>query len=209
MRIGHCGTGGTGKTTLAKALAEVLNLDFRPSVVREVFAEFGWTEANQRKATPEENWRLQREIFERKIFQDQRFGKDVIMDRTPIDHLAYCLFRCEEALDEQLLRDLEAQAAEEVQKYDLIIYHPIPSWKPKDDGMRENSFAYRTIIDKLIVGYLLDFRCAFVVPPDGPTKDQRDCIYEYVEMLRRENDPMSIGQMGVPVLQMIDKKKLN
>jgi len=49
MRVGHTGTGSTGKTTLAKELAGVLDLDYRPSVVREVFAEAGWTEENQRR----------------------------------------------------------------------------------------------------------------------------------------------------------------
>jgi len=44
MRVGHTGTGSTGKTTLAKELASILDLDYKPSAVRAVFAPFGWTE---------------------------------------------------------------------------------------------------------------------------------------------------------------------
>jgi len=196
VRIGHCGTGGTGKTTLAKALADVLDISYRPSVVREVYNEFGWTEENQRKATPAQCWRLQEKIFERKMIQDKYYGKDVVFDRTPIDHLAYCIYRCELALNEQTLKDLESRTREETLKYDLVVYHPIPSWNPEPDGMREDEYAYRRIIDAIMLGYLHIFELSYIIVPDGDLKTRRDSVYNYVQAQQWAHDPQDLGPVG-------------
>jgi len=193
MRIGHTGTGSTGKTTLAKALADVLDLDYRPSVVREVFAEFGWTEENQRKATPADCWRLQEEIFNRKLYQDKRMGRDVVFDRIPIDHLAYCLFRCEAILTEEQLRSLEQRTQDETRKYDVVIYHPIPPWPPEEDGLRETTYPYRAIIDNLILAYLHKMEIPYVVPPMLPVWEQRDSLYHHIAPMLEQEQPVLDG----------------
>lgn len=184
MRIGHCGTGGTGKTTLAKELAKVLDLEFKPSVVREVFAEFGWTERMQREASAADCWRLQEEIFKRKFLQDKHFGKDVVFDRTPVDHLAYSIFRCEGVFEEDSLKGWEVRTQEEMRRYDVVIYHPILARKVVDDGMRENNYVYRVIIDNLILGYLHKFEVEYLVVPDGEVMLQRDSLYHFIESIR-------------------------
>jgi len=193
VRIGHCGAGGTGKTTLAKALADVLNIDYRPSVVRETFAEFGWTEENQRKASPAQCWVLQEKIFQRKVYQDKYYGKNMVFDRTPVDHLAYCLYRCELALSEGVLRGLEAVTKETTLEYDLVIYHPIPEWKAEPDGMREDEYPYRRIIDTIIVGYLHSLEIPYIIAPEGDTKTQRDSIYTYIDSQEWAHDPLDLG----------------
>jgi len=185
MRIGHVGTGGTGKTMLAMAVADVLDLEYRPSVVREVFGEFGWNEAAQRSATPEQCWKLQKEMFDRKLYQDKYYGKDVVFDRTPIDHLTYCLYRCERALDEKTLKEIEELARVEMHKYDIVIYHPIPKWTLKSDGLREEQYPYRAIIDAIMLGYLNRFDIPYIMPPMADTRMQRDSIYNYVEGLKQ------------------------
>ena len=185
MRIGHVGTGGTGKTKLAMATADALDLQYRPSVVREVFGEFGWSEVDQRSATPEFCWRLQKEMFDRKLYQDKYYGKDVVFDRTPIDHLTYCIYRCEEALDEKTLKEIEELARVETLKYDVVIYHPIPSWTGQADGLRENQYPYRAVIDAIMLGYLNRFEIPYIMPPMANIRVQRDSIYNYVEGLKR------------------------
>jgi len=189
MRIGHTGTGSTGKTTLAKELGEVLDLDYKPSVVREVFAQFGWTEENQRRATPAECWRLQEEIFNRKLYQDKHMGRDAIFDRTPIDHLAYCLFRCESILSEEQLKELEQRTQDEIRNYDIVIYHPIPSWPPEEDGLRETTYPYRVIIDNIILAYLHKMKVEYVIPPMLGIWEQRDSLYHFITSLSLLNQP--------------------
>jgi len=200
MRVGHTGTGSTGKTTLAKELASILDLDYKPSVVREVFAQFGWTEENQRRATPEECWRLQEEIFNRKLYQDKHMGRDVIFDRTPIDHLAYCLFRCEPILSEEQLRSLEQRAQEEIRNYDIVIYHPIPSWPPEEDGLRETTYPYRVIIDNFILAYLHKMEVAYVIPPMLPVWEQRDSLYHFISSRLQQGQPILDAPEPVVVL---------
>lgn len=197
MRIGHIGTGGTGKSTLAKELAECLDLEYRKSVVREVYAEFGWTEASQRTASPEDCWRLQKEIFARKLYQDKYHGKDVVFDRTPIDHLAYCVYRCEAALNEEILRDYELVTHAAIRAYDVVIYHPIPSWNAEPDGLREDDYVYRRIIDTLMLGYLTSFQVSYAIVPDADITVQRDSLYEYIQgMMPPEPTP---GALAIPV----------
>jgi len=195
--IGHVGAGGAGKSTLAKELAGVLDLDYKPSVVREVFNEFGWNEKDQRNATPEACWKLQKKIFERKLYQDHYLGKDVVFDRTPIDHLAYVIYRCELALTEERLKDIEHRAEEEIKKYDVVVYHPIPSWNAEEDGMREDDYSYRRIIDVIMLGYLNSFEVGFVIVPDADVKVQRDSLYTYIQGLDEVQSPP--GELSVPV----------
>jgi len=189
MFIGHVGTGGTGKTTLAQEIAGVLDLTYRPSVVREVYNEFGWTEESQRLATTEACWKLQKEIFKRKMYQDKYYHKDTVVDRTPVDHLAYCIYRCEKVLIELVLKDYEKETRIGMEKYDLVIYHPIPGWRAEDDGMREGQYSYRRIIDVIMLGYLNSFETPYIVVPDADIKSQRDSIYEYVKSIEKEQSP--------------------
>lgn len=192
MFIGHIGTGGTGKSTLAEEVAGVLELTYRPSVVREVYNEFGWNEASQRTAPLEACWKLQKEMFRRKMYQDKYLYRDTVVDRTPIDHLAYCIYWCEEALIEDMLKEYEEQARIGMAKYDLVIYHPIPSWKGTVDGIREDQYVYRRIIDVIMLGYLNSFEVPYILVPDADIKSQRDSIYEYVKRIEKEQSPSGI-----------------
>lgn len=162
MKIAFCGAGGVGKTTLAKELAKDLGLSFVPSVSRQVFQEFGWTEDRQRTATPEENWKLQRTIFERRILRDQGLTEGVA-DRSLLDHLSYCYLRCDQALDAAIIDLLEEQTRKSLKELTILFYVPLPTWRAPSDGMREDGMGYRVHYDAIMRGLIDKLRQPIVV----------------------------------------------
>lgn len=165
MRIAFTGPGGTGKTTTAKRVAKEIGLSFRPSVVRAVFEEWGWTEARQRSATPEECWRLQKAIFDAKLAEERTFIEG-IADRSVLDHFIYTTYRCTDYIERSTLESLEELTLESLEKLDLLIYTPLYGWDPPDDGLRENSRAYRYILDLAWKGFLNKYQIQHLILPD-------------------------------------------
>lgn len=182
MRIGHTGAGGTGKSTVAKLLATRLALQFKPGVAREVFAEKGYHEVDQHKMTGQQRLDLQLEILNRKFQQDRVYAKNAVLDRTPIDHIAYCLIRCQDAMTDQILADVEKQVIETTRLYDYVIFHPAYEWtfRINDDGFRENSRAYRTLVDVTINGLLSRYQIPHAVAPDADAESVADSILLFI-----------------------------
>lgn len=171
MKLGMVGTGGTGKTTTAKLLEPFTGLTYHPSVPRSVFEELGYTEADQRNMGRHDRWRIQKMIFDRKIQQDHQFPEG-IFDRTLVDHVAYCLYQCNDSIDDTMYRSMMLLAQENSVKYDFILYFPIYDWDVKDDGLRDNKLAYRGTIDAIMLGILRKLEISYLVMADG-SPDQR------------------------------------
>lgn len=146
VAIGFTGTGGTGKTTTAKALAKELGLTFQPSVSRSVFERHGITEADQRNMTAEENLKLQLEIFEARRWQlrEKPFG---VYDRTLLDQLVYTLYRGGPAVSEVLYRNLCEDVLSDLTRHVVVFYCPMTTFAGSADGFREDGFGYRLTID--------------------------------------------------------------
>ncbi len=145
VAIGFTGTGGSGKTTTARALAHKLELPFRASVSRDVFEKWHITEADQRDMTPEENLDLQLEIFDSRKDQIEKYPYGVY-DRTLLDHLVYTLYRCGPVVDSDLFTKLCKDVAQDVTRHELILFTPIVQFS-EDDAFREQGFGYRLTID--------------------------------------------------------------
>lgn len=88
-RIGLCGSHRTGKTTLAKTLAEELHLPFIQTQIQQVFEQLGLDPA----AKMDFNTRL--EVQEYILISTKQIWQAApsafVTDRTPIDFMAYLL----------------------------------------------------------------------------------------------------------------------
>jgi len=174
--VGFCGAGGTGKTTTAKLMADLMGWDFVPSVSRRVFDCWGWTEADQINASRHDNWRLQRDIIQAKSAQD--FDADrCVMDRTLIDHYVYSLYRSSEVITNEEHKWLDGWLEEGMSRYRFVIFCPVGLFVPGEDGMRQPGEAYRHLIDAAIRG-ILD-RCNVTnlrLPLGTPEERARMCL---------------------------------
>ena len=153
--IGLCGAGGVGKTTLAKLMADRLDWPFVPSVSRQVFERWGWSEADQNAASPEDKWKLQREIQRAKADQDAAVTVPCVVDRTPVDHYIYSLYRCWDAITDEEMVEENAKVRDRLVRYRFVMFCPVGLFDPPADGMRQTGDAYRYLIDAAIQGVLV------------------------------------------------------
>lgn len=88
MRIGFCGAHRTGKTTLAKAIAEIYGYDFINSSASGVYARFGFV-PNQ-SLSIQERYSVQCSLLG--DYLERISGRDnFVTDRTPFDYIGYML----------------------------------------------------------------------------------------------------------------------
>lgn len=89
LRIGICGAQGTGKTTLAKAVSEQLDIPYMDAAVGDFLKGIGVDLSNDRMPAIE-RMKTQLEVAK---YIDEITGdnRDFITDRTPIDVMAYSM----------------------------------------------------------------------------------------------------------------------
>lgn len=186
LKIGFIGTGGTGKTSVAQILHH-LPEPFIASRNREVFQKLGYTgESFQALNTAADNWKVQRSLIDMKIHQDTTHPVG-LFDRTPIDHLAYCMHRCADAISDQewgwLWNKYEGLTA----LYDLLFYFPIYDWgNNHEDGFRQTNKAYRTKIDLLMQGVMAEMGISAIAMPNKAPEERASLILSHINDARGE-----------------------
>lgn len=150
MRIAFTGAGGTGKSSLALALAEATGLEFMKSPSRACFEKHGvLTEDAQNQMTKEERFALQMDIF--KAIDDQVFStKEGIFDRTHLDNLFYAIWQCRELVSNFHFKQMWGRTLEGLSTFDMVFFCPLFPWQAPSDGMRTQHLPARMIMDAFI-----------------------------------------------------------
>lgn len=152
-RIAFLGAGGTGKTTTAETVAELLELPLLVSAARKVYNDGSLSEDLVADFDAEKRLELQTAIFDQKIQNDLAY--EYIVDRTALDHFAYCLVYCGKDLsNEQYLELEERTRLAMIGTYSHVFYFPFGYWTANADGVRSTSLAHQSQIDAIIVGYI-------------------------------------------------------
>ncbi len=149
MRIAIAGASGTGKTTLAKAIAERYQLPLNPVGARSVALEMGYdnpydvdqagrrVEFQQKLFESKRQWELQHEHF--------------VTDRTYFDNLTYCVLHQAEHLAEDAL-DVYAAA---MSRYELVFLLHVRNHQRLDLAVNLGSPGYHRmyefVLDSLLV----------------------------------------------------------
>jgi deoxyadenosine/deoxycytidine kinase len=148
-RIAIVGSFSTGKTTLAEAVAEPLDLPLLPEVAREV-AALGFK--LDKDATPE----VETLIFLRQLYNEMTH-QDFVGDRSLIDVMAYAgwvldnqVRRKEFALWEACLGIAEHHLRSQ---YTHVFYLPI-EFEIVPDGLRPMDPGFQKEIDERVLGLL-------------------------------------------------------
>lgn len=183
MKIGFCGAGGTGKSSVLKALEGKINIPFLPSVARSVYERRGITEPDQLKMTPAQLWELQKDIFDTRIKAERDLAHHFISDRTLIDHMAYCLVRASAGMTEKDFDEYEDKMQRSMDGYRLVFYFPftIESRAHLSDGFRQTDVTYQVAIDAMINGLLNSYSISLIFVNPSSIEKQAQQVLERIK----------------------------
>lgn len=154
MKIAFTGAGGTGKTTLAKYIADKWGIPYVGSVSREVMKEMGVeSEMAQEHMTDSELLALQQGIYKRRNAKLASLDS-YVTDRCALDNYIYGLRRCGSALTEPIRAEWERGAVEDLYAQDLVFHTPIGLFKTEDDGVRVTDLSHQHLMDAAMYGFL-------------------------------------------------------
>lgn len=121
MRIGIIGSAGTGKTTLAKALAKHLNVTYVPDAVIAVLKDRG--RESWQGVVAGDRRRIREEALRRKVSAEAS-AESFVSDKTVIDYLAYWLQNQSEHELRHVNEEFLNQCKEAAARYDILILLP-------------------------------------------------------------------------------------
>lgn len=206
--IGLSGASGTGKTTLAKAFAEISGFEFLHVQTRESFAKLGldpkkdYDFATRIRA----QWQILRDA--EKVYAGCK-GK-FITDRTPLDMIAYMMADVRRENVSAELADLLARYIGDC--YQVLNRHfpnvlvVQPGIPMKDEPGRPSGVSYQEHIHMLVMGSVVDERFKgqhYFVPRDYLDLDRRiDCINYALRRAGEKHESFVRAQKeaGVPII---------
>lgn len=138
------GASGTGKTTLANAIAAVYDLPLNPIGARSVALEMGFENPYDVDAAG------RRGEFQMKLFDQKRAWElahdRFVTDRTYLDNLTYCALH----MPAQLADDAIETFTSAMSRYNLVFWLWKADFQSLGDGVRVTSKAYHEIYERLI-----------------------------------------------------------
>jgi|SRR5882724_9570830 len=148
MRIAIAGASGTGKTTLARAIAEKYDLPLNPVGARSVALEMGFQNPYDVDAVGK------RVEFQKRLFESKRAWElahdHFVTDRTYLDNLTYYSLHMAEHLEADAM-DVFVGA---MRRYDLVFQLPLSVMQDTGDGVRKTGAGYHRLYEYLLTGYL-------------------------------------------------------
>jgi predicted ATPase len=144
MRIAIAGASGTGKTTLAQAIAERYHLPINPVGARSVAKSMGFDNPYDVDAAG------RRVEFQRKLFEQKRAWEleheAFVTDRSYFDNLTYCALHMAEHLEDNAIEEFTRA----MERYDLVIVLDRKDFQRLDDRIRKTSVAYHALYERLL-----------------------------------------------------------
>jgi nicotinamide riboside kinase len=174
MRIGITGPHRSGKTTLARALAEHYGIEFLTSVAGGAVRDHGFDMVNGNRLTPA-GIDMQDDLMSRILMQAHNAGPSFVADRTPLDAAAYLMADATANAGDRETRQravwyMEYSMKETSSLYDIVFVLPPAIPFEEEDGKAPDNDAYTEHFHLLIQGMLAespDPINAFVIPRDN------------------------------------------
>ncbi len=155
MRIAFTGAAGTGKTTLAKFVAEITGLPFNPVGARSVAKAMGFVEhgegAPYKADAAGRRGDLQRRLITEKIAWENAHADGFVTDRTPFDNVAYTALHEVVSVDSIMLLG----ASQGARSYTHVIYCPMDAFfNLGGDPARWPATTYHELFETFVVALM-------------------------------------------------------
>lgn len=175
MRIGFCGSQGTGKTSVADYLSKL-----------DIFEDFYFPPSSARTLS---NVKINQKAnaLDQILITLDRYTNiishhDVISDRTPVDSWAYSTYVNDPDMSGDYFPVVDRFTREAMKSIDLVVYFPV-LWTPRHDGVRSMDVVYQQSIDALIIEGLHRF-CPYheiMIMENEPVEERSDKIVAAAE----------------------------
>jgi len=144
MRIAIAGASGTGKTTLARAIAEKYSLPINPVGARSVALQMGFdspydTDRAGRRV------QFQAELFKAKLLWESEH-EHFVTDRTCLDNLTYSALHMSEHLEENAI----GRYVGSMQRYELVLVLSWDTFHKLDPSVNLESPGYHQMYEFLL-----------------------------------------------------------
>lgn len=150
MRVAFAGSSGTGKTTLARHVAEKYGVEMCPVGSRSVAREMGFANPYDVDAAGLRH-EFQRRVFEAKR-QWEAERESFVTDRTCMDNLAYLI--CDGDPKQFATNEVDAYVTA-FARYDVVFFTPIQSFQNiGGDPARVVNPAYHRVYEMVLHGLL-------------------------------------------------------
>lgn len=193
MRIAIAGASGTGKTTLARAIAERYSLPINPVGARSVALSMGFD-------NPYDIDQAGRRVeFQRRLFEEKRaweLANDrFVTDRSYLDNLTYCALHMAEHLPDNAIEGYREAMA----RYEVVFVLDRADFQRLDDGIRKTNVTYHQLYQELLFRFIFPDGLSeqhglpeeiVVWMPEGPIRQQ--AVFEELDRLKKNGffDPI-------------------
>jgi hypothetical protein len=151
LRVAMSGASGTGKTTLARFIAEAYGLPVNPVGARSIARDMGFANPYDVDVAGKRA-EFQRRLLTEKL-EWERLHADVgfVADRTVLDNLTYTILHDVYSLDGKALDDVHVGLA----RYTHVFFCPVDShFKLDGDQARIASPTYHRVFEEVLYGLL-------------------------------------------------------
>jgi len=205
IRIAFCGTSGSGKSTMARVVANALGLDYTENSAGLLLNQdqqdmlvkkYGWTKSGHQDVIRLSNinpgfaWDFQWELLKtraRFIRETQSF----VIDRSPVDNLTYFLLQTAHLVPEIDCDRFVTAAQEALQPITHLIFFPAVFDQIEINGSRISNWHYQSMVSGVFSntidsyfrnGFGLDFKFLVYGKRDfeARKKDVLEWIYRSV-----------------------------
>lgn len=186
--IALCGVHGSGKTTLATAIAEALGIPYLPSQAAAIHRKHGVTASD--RLSPEQRLRIQTDIMLERVAEvnhAHHTGGGAVFDRSPLDFAMYQLADIQRSVPQTVshtvpvyVRDCISQMSD----YTHVFYlpPPPPEWERQAsvDSADVGGPGFRLHCDLVLWGMLCKSAIAFRTLDIAPVEERLKTVLAVV-----------------------------